>query len=119
MPHLHGDLGLHGGVGAEGSHADGGARVPAALAPELDEQVGFAVHDLGHVVEVRPDADVADDLHDALDRVEVAQRRLDHGEMVEGAVARHRVALLDGYRLAEAALVLQASSYAADVAADE
>jgi len=49
----------------------GRPRVAALLAPELDQQIGFAIDHLRHLVEARRGIHVAGDFHDPLDAIEV------------------------------------------------
>ena len=56
------------------AEADGRARVPAAVAEHLDQQVRAAVDDLGVFAELGHGVDHAEQLDDALHPVEIAER---------------------------------------------
>ena len=58
------------------AHADRRAGVPSGVAEHLDEQVGAAVDHLGLVLEVGRRVDHAKQLHDVVDPVERARRRV-------------------------------------------
>jgi len=94
--------------------------VAALLAPELDQQIGFAIDHLRHLVEARRGIHVAGDFHDPLDAIEVAERRLDGGEVVQRAAPRHLVSLFQRHVATHLAGVGERFGVQpADVAADE
>ena len=67
-------------------------------------QVGGAVHDLRPIEEGRNSTDEAAEPHHANDLVEIAERRLDLCQHVDGAGARRLLAVLDRHVGAELAL---------------
>jgi len=96
------------------------ASMAALLAPELDQQIRFAVDHLRHLVEARRGIHVAGDFHDPLDAIEVAERRLDGGEVVQRAAPRHLVSLFQRHVATHLAGVGERFGVQpADVAADE
>src|SRR4051812_20857507 len=84
--------------------ADGGAGMAAPVAESRDHEVGGAVEDLRSVHEIRRRVDEAAEAHHAHDLVEVAERRLDLGEQVDGAAAGGRRTILERDAGAELAL---------------
>src|SRR6478735_10891408 len=100
--------------------ADGGAGVAALVTEGGDHQVGGAVENLRPIQEVRRRVDEAAEAHNAHDLVEIAERRLDLGQQVDGAAAGGRGAVFDGHAGAELALGDQlAGRIEANLARDE
>src|SRR5690606_38603403 len=97
-------LDLDGNSHRERAHADRGARVPAALAEDLDEEIRAAVDDFRLVLEVGHRVYHAEHLDDALHAVEAAELGAHHGEQVEPHAAGVLVALLDAEFAAHLAL---------------
>src|SRR5439155_1348360 len=96
-------LDLDGNSHRERAHAHRRARVLAALAEHLHEEVRAAVDDLGLVFELGHRVDHAEDLDDALHLVEAAELRAHHGDEIETDAARVLVALLHGVFAADLA----------------
>src|SRR6266542_26773 len=89
------------------------------LAPELNEQIGFAVHYLRHIGESLRYVHIAEHFDDTFDTIQVAERRLHNREMVERAVARRFVGLFKRHRIAYLAAILELAVDTADISADE
>src|SRR3954465_6995515 len=73
------------GIGGQGCHPDGGAGMAALVAERCDHQVGSAVQHLGPVEEIRRGINKTAEPDYAHHLVEVAERRLDLGQQVDGA----------------------------------
>ncbi len=80
------------------------ARVAALVGECRHHHVGGAVHDLGAVEKGRHRTDEAAQPHDTADLVEIAERRLDLRQHIDGAGARGLLAVLDRDIGAELAL---------------
>jgi hypothetical protein len=89
------------------------------FAPKLNQQIGLAVHYLGHIDESRRHIHIAEHFDDTFNTIQVAQRRLHNREMVERAVARRFVGLFKRHRIAHLAAILELAVDAADISADE
>src|SRR5262245_21482902 len=74
---------------------DSGADVAALVAKCHDHEVGGAVHDLRSLHEIRGAVDEAAEPDHARDLVEIAERRLDLRQEVNGAGSRAFLAFLD------------------------
>src|SRR5262245_57433919 len=83
--------------------ADGRACPQPALAIELDEQISGAVDHTPLVLESRIRVDEAQQLDDALDAIEIAEREFHGAETHDRRIARRLVALLERQILAEIA----------------
>src|SRR5262249_9917190 len=88
----------------QGAHADRRARVLAALAEHLDEEVGAAVDHLGLVLEVGHGVHHAEHLDHALHLVEAAELGAHHRDKVEAHGARVLVGLFHGVLAPDLAL---------------
>ena len=100
--------------------ADGGAGVAALVTEGGNHQVGGTVEHLRPVQEVGCRVDEAAEAHHAHDLVEVAERRLDLGQQVDGTAARRRGTVLDRNAGTELALGDQlAGGVETDLAGDE
>ena len=79
---LNNNLGLNRRIAPQGRHSYGRACVPPAIAPQVNQQIGLAVGDFGQFCEAWSDVDVGQDLDDPLNLIEIAELRLDNGEMI-------------------------------------
>ena len=86
-----------GGVAGKPCHADGRASMLSdRLAEHLNHQIGKPVHHLGLVAETLGRIDHAENLDDALDAIEAAERGPHLSQHDDPGLARRLVALLDG-----------------------
>src|SRR5882762_9811117 len=97
-------LDLDGRVRRQRGDAHGGAGMAALVAERQHHQIGGAIQHFRSVEKIRRRIDEAAEPDHAHDLVEVAGRRLDLRQQVDGAAARGGVALLDGHAGAELAL---------------
>src|SRR5205814_7033378 len=77
------------------------ACVPAFVAENFDHQVGSAIHDLRSINEIRIRVDKAAEPHDPHDLVEVAKRKFDLCQEVDGTGAGRLLAVFDRHGAAE------------------
>src|SRR6266853_179521 len=93
-PDRNNDLDLDRNSAGQRAHADGGARMPPALAEHLDEQVGAAVDDFRVILEIGGGIDHPEHLDDVLQAVEIAAERiLDCRDQHEPHTARVTISL--------------------------
>src|SRR3954454_14801596 len=88
-------LDLDRGVGRQRGHADRGAGMTALVAESCDHQVGRAVQYFRSVEEIGCGIDETAEPDHAHHLVEIAERRLDLRQQIDGAAARRGVALCD------------------------
>src|SRR5712675_3143610 len=69
---------LHRYSAGQRAHADGRARVAAAVAEHLDKKIGAAVDHLRVILEIGRGIDHAEHLDDVLDAIEIAAERIPH-----------------------------------------
>jgi len=73
--------------------ADGGARRLAPIAEELDQKIRAPVDDTGLIAEAGRRVHEAQEVHELLDPVQIAEGVLHRGQRHEHGVARRLVAL--------------------------
>src|SRR5689334_23172809 len=99
------DLDLDRNSAGQRAHADGGARMPAALTEDFDKQIGTAVDDFGVVLEIRHRVDHPQHLYDVLHTVEIAAERIPHRcDQHEPDTPRVPIALVNRHAGAELTL---------------
>ena len=70
-----------------------GAGVLSSFPPNFDEQIGRAIHHLRHLGKTWSNIYKAEQFDKALHPIEIAHGRLDDGQMIQCAMARHLVGL--------------------------
>ena len=88
-------LDFDGDAAWQGSDADRRAGVPAAFAENIGQEIRGAVHHEMRIGEIRDGVDEADHLYEAHDALEIAERRLQLREDVDGAEPRGCAPLVD------------------------
>src|SRR5215475_3052352 len=100
--HLDDHLDLDRSIAGKSRHTDRRARMLSdALAEDFDHQIRKPVHDPGLVAETVSRVDHAENLDDALDAIEAAERRAYFSQHDQSGLPCGLVALLDGQVLAD------------------